>query len=293
MKDTIDVSVIYVNYNSTDLLITSIESVIEHTSNLKYEIIVVDNASPDGGIEKIGIKYKGNISILKSEKNLGFGGANNLGANIAKGEYLFFLNPDTKLLNNAVFLFWTYCINNKNKKIGTLGSILLDSHLNPNHSYSVFLTPYNVIKGALPFNRREKTSFIKSPIFVDYITGADLFMPRNCFVKMNGFDTRFFMYSEEVDLQYRISKDGYCRVIIPEPRIIHYDGGSYSEEIKPSPRRRYEKDKSRIIYIKKHYSSFSFFLFRLFFLIVKLPALVNKRYNFTDNLNYLKMIATL
>ena len=103
---TIGVSVIFVNYNSTDMLIESIRSVKRHTHHASYELIVVDNASPDNSIHRIREIFQEEVRIIESSKNLGFGGANNLGIQIAKGEYLFFLNPDTLLLNEAIDIFY-------------------------------------------------------------------------------------------------------------------------------------------------------------------------------------------
>ena len=286
--EKMDVSIIYVNYNSTEFLIQSINSVIEHTKGVNYEIIVVDNNSPDKGIVKIEEIFGDKIVVVKSDKNLGFGGANNLGSEKARGAFLFFLNPDTQLLNDSISFFYEFAHTSK-EVIGTLGSILLNDQRKANHSYGSFLTPVNVLCNSLPLHKRDITSFIDNPIEVDYITGADLFMPSSVFKKIGGFDESFFMYSEEVDLQYRISKEGYKRIIIPGPNIIHFDGGSYDKS-KPSARRRYEKDKSRIHYVKKHYGRFAFVIFKVCMLFVKFPVLINKRYNISENIHYYKMI---
>ena len=144
----IDVSVIMVNYNSTNLLIDAVHSIFEQTRDVSFEIIVVDNASPDNGSGKIENEFRDSICIIKSEKNLGFGGANNLGIKRAKGQYLFFLNPDTLLLNNAIAKFKEYIESQENRKIGAVGGILLDREKKPTNSYHFFLTPSNVIANA-------------------------------------------------------------------------------------------------------------------------------------------------
>ena len=98
-----DVSIIYVNYNSSNLIINSINSVIELTNGVSYEIIIVDNNSHTEEKNKLkNYCNNNNITLIESNKNLGFGKANNLGSKYAKGEYLFFLNPDTYLINNAI-----------------------------------------------------------------------------------------------------------------------------------------------------------------------------------------------
>src|SRR5689334_12347415 len=96
-----DVSIICVNWNSEDYLRECIRSVQQWTHDVSYELIVVDNASPAGNVDKLKQSFP-DIILLKSDRNLGFGGANNLGATHAQGEYLLFLNPDTKLISTAV-----------------------------------------------------------------------------------------------------------------------------------------------------------------------------------------------
>ena len=96
-----DISIIYVNWNSEDFIKESIDSVYEHTHGLEFEIIVVDNASPSGNVGMLKEHFP-QITLIKSEKNLGFAGANNLGFQNSIGEIVLFLNPDTKLVNPAI-----------------------------------------------------------------------------------------------------------------------------------------------------------------------------------------------
>ena len=96
-----DVSIIFVNYKTKDLTIDAINSVIEKTDGLDYEIFVVDNASNDGSIETIEQTFP-DINIIESDINGGFGYANNLAIKQAKGKYVLCLNTDTLLVNNAI-----------------------------------------------------------------------------------------------------------------------------------------------------------------------------------------------
>src|SRR5690242_20299549 len=96
-----DVSIIYVNWKSVNYIRQSIRSVYEHTREILLEIIVVDNASPDDDVDSLRLEFP-EVILIKSGENLGFGRANNLGAQTAQGRYLLFLNPDTKLLNPAI-----------------------------------------------------------------------------------------------------------------------------------------------------------------------------------------------
>lgn len=286
----IDVSVIFVNYNSTDLLISAIRSVIQHTHEAKYEIIVVDNASPDGGAQQLSHLFADNIILLRSEHNLGFGGANNLGIKYAKGHYLFLLNPDTLLLNPAIDLFWHYAEAHQHEHIGALGCILLDDTLQPTNSYHYFLTPKTLLLAAFGWFRQIPLQVIKQPLKVDFITGADLFIPRQVLDHIGLFDPHFFMYCEEVDLEKRMADAGFERCIIPGPRIIHYDGGSYRKQRGRSAHRRLAYDKSKLIYIRKHFGIRCFFCFKALFLLCRLPAYFNWHYRPIENWSYFKMI---
>ena len=110
-----DVSVIIVNYCTAGLVTEAVESVMRLTQGVSYEVLVVDNASPDGSGAEIQTRYAGSgaVKVILSEKNLGFGGANNLGFSQARGRNIFLLNPDTVLLNDAVSVLSQYLDDNE------------------------------------------------------------------------------------------------------------------------------------------------------------------------------------
>src|SRR5450631_882710 len=96
-----DLSIIIVNWNSADFLLDCVTSIRKHTQNITYETIVVDNASAKEDVDKLS-QYLPDIHLIASPENLGFAGANNLGFKHATGEYVVFLNPDTKLVGPAI-----------------------------------------------------------------------------------------------------------------------------------------------------------------------------------------------
>ena len=120
-----DVSVIIVNYNTLKMTKDCIDSVIEKTKDVEYEIILVDNASTDGSKEFF--KNYRDITYIYNEKNLGFGTANNVGIKIARGNFIFCLNSDTLLLNNAIKQFVEFESMNHNNVV--LGGWLLNSNM--------------------------------------------------------------------------------------------------------------------------------------------------------------------
>ena len=95
-----DLSIIFVNWNSTDYLIESVESIYANTKSIQFEIIVVDNCSPKGDVGEVKRRFP-DVLLIESPVNLGFSGANNLGFRASRGEFVVFLNPDTLLINPA------------------------------------------------------------------------------------------------------------------------------------------------------------------------------------------------
>ena len=101
-----DVSIIIVNYNTLHVLRPCLDSIIEQTIGIDYEIIVVDNGSTDGSIEALSDDSR--VTLIPTGENLGFGRANNKGLEQAKGEYIFFLNSETLLKNNAIKMLYDF-----------------------------------------------------------------------------------------------------------------------------------------------------------------------------------------
>lgn len=231
-----DVSVIIVNYNTKELMRNCLMSVFEHTNGIKFEVIVSDNGSTDGSIEMILSEFP-QVILIENNNNFGFGAANNRGLKIADGKYIFYLNSDTILLNNAIKYFYDYFEKNgENENLGALGGYLLDSEQNEIHSGGKFpnyknqvIYLYKMVLDSIGIKKLlEKIRFSKKDLSmqnknIDYVTGADLFVKNNDFAF---YDERFFMYYEEADLQFRMAKEGFVRKLIDGPQIIHLQGGS-------------------------------------------------------------------
>jgi GT2 family glycosyltransferase len=290
-----DVSVIIVNFNTKDLTINCIQSIYDQTEQVDYEIIVVDNASIDGSVAAIKNKFP-KVILLESPENLGFGKANNLAARTAKGEFLFFLNSDTLLLNNAIKIFCDayYTLGDQT---GCMGTILWNTNHEPIHSFGIFPTCGQVIGGNIRgryLKIQEKIFSIDSctfPLTVDYITGADLFVPASLFKSVGQFDESFFMYFEETDLQKRIVKLGLKNRMIDEAHIVHLAGGSFRKQVRLSNESTMMIEGSMFYYLKKHNASLiGYLLFRFGYLLVRIPHLFNSRYAIKDQLKYLNFL---
>lgn len=233
-----DVSVIIVNYNTKELTKACIDSVFAQTSGLSFEVILVDNASTDGSVELF--EKDDRIRFIESGANLGFGKANNLGYQYATGKYLFLLNSDTLLLNNAIKEFFLQ-MEQHDESIACMGCLLIDAKQKPTHSYGRFPTFWNELVRK-PFRTLQRLSFIRNrfdgydggPLSVmdercfevEYVTGADLFMRKTVADQFGLFDPDFFMYYEECEMQYRYRKHGYRSAITDAPKVQHLVGGS-------------------------------------------------------------------
>lgn len=226
------VSIIIVNYNSEQFLFACLNSLFTKVQNIAYEVIVVDNASLPKSVQFIRHNYP-DVQLIINNKNLGFAAANNRGAKEAKGEYLFFLNPDTVLLDNAVLRFYQFLEEQPN--ISACGGNLVLADGTPTVSYGNFpslLQEFGGMGFRRFFNRYyerhlslgKKAEDLSEPTNVSYIVGADIFIRKKDFYEISGFDENFFLYYEETDLFYRLHKKGFVSYILPEVKIIHLEG---------------------------------------------------------------------
>lgn len=291
------VSIIIVNYNTLLLTKNCIESIIAKTFGVEYEIILVDNASSDGSQE-----FFANDAIIKfieAGRNLGFGKANNLGVQQAKGDYIFFLNSDTLLLNNAIYEMWRYCEEHKEDNIGGLGCILCDGNNQRCHSYAKLNTWKDIVKSYFiaPFCKSKAKEIMamdaedesKDAFEVGYVTGADLFVSRKVIDECGCFDPDFFMYSEESEMQWRFKKHGYKNMIIKSPKIMHLEGMSQAKKKSPTMKKIIMTQSSLYLYVKKTSCKFEYLLFQLLFPMTRLPFLLLAKRSIRDKLMYIKM----
>jgi len=277
-KQAIDVSIIFVNYKTKELTINAVKSVIEKTEGLEYEIFAVDNASNDGSIEAIEKEFP-NVNIIKNPVNSGFGAANNLAIEKAHGKYIFCLNTDTLLINNAVKILFDFMEQHPNT--GAAGGYLFDKDSNPAVSGGHFpsltdvfwkLGLRNIFK---KYYRKNlcidmKSSEAEEYNTIEYITGADIFLRKSALDKTGLFDERFFMYYEETDLCRRLKSAGYDISFVKEAKISHLENQSIDTEL------RHKKlvKTSEMIYFKKHHPNQVFIIKIIYIILFALDRLI-------------------
>lgn len=228
-----DVSVIIVNYKTSQLLVPAIDSILDKTEDIVYEIIVVDNHSQDDSERVVHEHYGNRVTYLPLAENVGFGRANNEGLRIARGRNILFLNPDTILVNNAVRILSDYL--DSHPDTGAVGGNLYTADMQPNVSFnrvrpSIFDETDQAthrLLSRLRFGRNGLFNHTGHTIEVGFIAGADLMIPRQVLDSVGPFDPDFFMYYEETELCRRIAKATYRIVSVPEAKIIHLEGKSF------------------------------------------------------------------
>ncbi|WP_231427184.1 glycosyltransferase family 2 protein [Pedobacter sp. Leaf250] len=230
-----DVSIIIVNYNTTALTLQCVNSIIEHTKNLDYEIIVVDNASMDKTIYGLKQKFP-DVHLLLNKNNEGFGRANNLAMEMAKGEFVFLLNSDAYLISNAVEQFLIFMRNPNHQKYGVCGGELLTGDDRETVSFGNFPNLFGIFSMFglyLFFREKYQQKYLLGVVNyndhikeVDFISGAAMFIRKSAIELVGPFDPDFFLYFEETELSFRIAKTGLKSIILPYIKIIHLEGGS-------------------------------------------------------------------
>ena len=290
-----DISVIIVNYNTCALTKQCIDSIFEHTKDVKFEVILVDNASVDGSVECF--NQDNRITFVESGGNIGFGRANNLGYEHATGKYIFLLNSDTKLLNNALKIFFDY-MEQAPQDIACCGTQLLNSkeeRLVGNGAwggkqtscYDAITNPYKkLFRLILPFNQDKPVLIPNPPFEVGSIVGADMFIRRSVIEECGMFDPDFFMYGEEVEMNHRFLKAGYRLMIIGGPRIIHFIRASSGQKI--SPRLLKMQFQGNSLYLKKTNSRLPYLIYRIM-TPLRIPFLLSRKFTFKENMSIVKI----
>lgn len=227
------------------------------------EVIVIDNNSADGSAEGLQAKYGGKIKLIANQKNLGFAGANNQGAAIAQGDFLFFLNSDTiistDILSDCLELF------RQDESLGIISPRLLL----PDGSYQQAAFGNFPKLKKLIFKRQQKKLEPKpdsSYLAVDWVSGCALMIKREAFAALKGWDENFFLYFEDVDLCRRAWQQQYRVAVCLSTSLVHLGGQSLA----PSLAKRQVYYHSQDYYFRKHHGRTQVALLK----ILRLPYII-------------------
>jgi len=230
-------SIIIVSWNVREDLIRCIQSIRENSPCEEFEVIVVDNASSDGTVAHIKQDFP-DVTIIANKENRGFAAANNQGIKKARGQYLFFLNPDTIVHPLSLDVLMNFM--DGNSDAGACGPKLLNDDGTTQPSVRRFPTfrgalyRHTVFRFLGIFRSEYKKWLMKDfnydrEMDVDEVTGAALMVRRSVIDRIGGMDESFFMYYEEVDLCYRIKQSGWRTVFVPDAVVTHLGGRSASQ----------------------------------------------------------------
>lgn len=234
MGNPITVSVIVVSYNTRELTIEALRSV-ERTCELPYELLVVDNASSDGTAAAIRQELP-NATLFEQQENLGFGRANNVAMEKARGRYLLLLNSDARLISDGDV---TRLIDRLERMpgVGVIGPKLVGEEGTLQSSARRFLGLANEIVRRFQIHhfmpRRIAATLLLGPYWAhdsvyeaDWIVGACMLVPRQVYERVGGFDPEFFMYGEEQEWCWRIRRAGFRIVFDPGVTVVHRGSAS-------------------------------------------------------------------
>jgi len=263
-----DLSIIIVSWNTKALLRKCLQSIYDETKKYSFEIVVVDNDSPDDSAGMVRDEFP-DVKLVANKTNNGFAPANNQGLEVASGKNILFLNPDTVVLKGAIDKMMDYLLVNKDKGVGCVVCKLLNDDMTlqksvnnffslwssffENRFFADILQKLNTKKMFMSFWDHADTREI------DWAYGAVFLVSEECYKKIGMLDDRFFIYAEEMDYFMRIRKAGYKSIFLHDVEIIH-SGKSSSRQRRAAM--FIQNYKSLYLYIKKHYSAFTYFIYR-------------------------------
>lgn len=225
------ISAIVLNYRSHRDTVRCVEALMKQSVASEMEILVVDNHSDDESIAFIRAQLTGkkNVKIIEERDNIGYGRGNNAAAKAAQGEYLLILNPDNVLPVDGAEKMLAYM--KKNADVGVVGPALLypDGTVRP--SARSFPHPFDLLKKRLfptqwhsTFDAERALKEKKESVDVDWLVGACLLMKRDVFLSLDGFDPRYFLFFEDIDLCRRIKNAGKRVVYLPSLHVLDRKG---------------------------------------------------------------------
>jgi GT2 family glycosyltransferase len=230
--------VIIVSYNTRDLLARCLDAVFREQEEVDCEITVVDNGSADGSAAMVREQYP-KVTLFAGSTNLGFAAANNLAARKAREELLFLLNPDTVMQPGCLAAVREYMA--EHPEVGMAGTMILDADTSPHDS----------LEYEYPGQRYYPSLGRGLPGKIAWILGASLVVRRNVYQAVNGFDERFFLYAEDIDLSLRIRQQGWHLGYIEGAQVVHFEGRS--ERSAPVRKVLERKTRAEYIFLHKHY----------------------------------------
>ena len=318
-----ELSVIIINYNSKQVLVNCLRSLMQSINSALTEIFVIDNVSSQS-IKDIEQGFP-SVKFIYNEKNIGFAAANNIGIKKATGEYILLLNPDTIVNENSFLPMIKYL--DEHNDVGIVGCKIFNANgeiERSTHSFpsliKEFMHANEFLKNFIGYDSY-LAKFLKK-IFkskslesywdhncikdVDHVTGACMMVKKEAIDKVGLLDEAFFLYNEEVEWSYRFKQAGYKSVFVPDSNIIHLFGYSTKQRVQKQTVNQLlvERYRGMFYFFQKHYSFIKLLILRIIVLqgfslrlfsncLRSLKVNDKQRTLLVDERKYIKKILTL
>ncbi len=251
-----DLSIVLVSYNDVRRLKACLASLRENPPAAEHEILVVDNASTDGTAETVRREFPG-VRVIANPQNAGFSAANNRGAAESRGRFLLFLNTDTLVPRGALTALVGRLASDPS--IGGAGPAMVRGPGDYQVSFGNRVDFMAQIYQKFVLNPRWKRALRKrrDERSVGWLSAACLLCRREAFDRAGGFDERFFIYFEDIDLCVRVRAAGWKLLYVPSVEVGHEGGATTSATPALRAASRFEYRRSQLYYYQKHNSAAS------------------------------------
>jgi GT2 family glycosyltransferase len=249
--------IVIVNWNSGSQLCECVDSVLEFGENAVAKLIIIDNDSTDGSVDKV--DGLAGVEVFHTGENIGFAAACNIGASKGQSPYILFLNPDTRLESDSLSVPLSFMEAANNAHVGICGIQLIDEQGEVSRTCARFPTLGRLTASALGLDKlpgfrgvgMRMTNWVHGDTRpVDHVMGAFFLIRREVFEACKGFDERFFMYLEDLDLSWRAKQIGWDSWYVTDTKAFHAGGGT-SRQVKAL--RLFYSLRSRLLYSFKHF----------------------------------------
>ena len=283
----VDVTISIASYNTRELLRACLDSLLAVRDEVSMQIVVADNASHDGTVEMLQNEYSNDVLLVETGGNLGYGRANNLAFEKSKGRYFIALNSDTTMPRGTLKTLVSFMDAQPN--VGAAGAQLLNTDGTNQTSWGFDTTWRGLLEeqfGVLKLRQKLRTSSTRSeenhgeidnatrgeipeyapcevelreakprenaPREVEQICGAAQLVRREAWQQVGGYDAKYFMYHEDVDLNVRIRKAGWKIYFVPSAKVFHHLGASSERSWQSRARMVSALNKSRYYAFSQH-----------------------------------------
>ena len=230
-----EVTVIIVSYNTRELTLAAVRTLLENSPGLAMRVVVFDNASADGSAAAVAAAFP-QVEVIANPENIGFAAANNRVAATATTPYVCLLNPDTETYPRAIINLLAFAKSHPEAGIVGGRTVFRDGSLNPASCWRM-MTPWTLFTSTFGLARLLPNSELFNPEAmggwkrdsvreVDIVVGCLMLVPTDLWQRLGGFDERFFMYGEDADICLRARALGYRPMITPDATIMHLVGAS-------------------------------------------------------------------